>query len=89
MKILTYIVDMFIENGINPDYKVEGNIVSITYTHWRKKVLGKEKVFTYSRDLLITDCVNNSSVIKDIIKKDILAIKEVLRDEKLKELLRN
>lgn len=42
--------------------------------------------FTYHRELCINDCKLFPNSIKEIISKDILSIKEALRETKIKEL---
>lgn len=42
--------------------------------------------FTYHRELCINDCKSFPVSVKEIINKDILLIKEALRETKIKEL---
>lgn len=82
MSRFIYIEKEFIDNGLNVEFSEESDILSITY-RYGDKING----FTYSRDLCFSDCLNFDKKVLEIIRTDILRIKQEIRNRKIDKIL--
>ncbi len=82
MSRFTYIEKEFIDSGISAEFSEDAGILSIKFKYG-DKING----FTYSRDLCFSDCLNFNKKVIEIIKTDILRIKQELRDKKINKIL--
>lgn len=82
MTRFTYIEQEFIDSGISAEFNECDGILKIKY-RYGDNVNG----FVYIRDLCCSDCLRFNNTVIGIIKIDILAIKQELRNRKINKIL--